>query len=178
VYLKDALTRSRDPGSDSSMLGIRPADDGAHRYYGVGIEHFAFEVDRREDFDEAQARWLASGATFTSRRRRITTSLATTRSSPSIPMGFESRYSAGPAERVQRSMAAVPRSRSAVRGSYRLSEGTYHAWFDARGCRVALVRPDFYVFGTAVTPEETRELVRRLKAALINQPTREEQLTT
>ena len=54
VYLKDAVT--------GSMLGIRPADGGAHRYYGVGIEHFAFEVDRQEDVDEAHARCLASGA--------------------------------------------------------------------------------------------------------------------
>lgn len=62
VYLKDAATGSRDPGSDSSMFGIRSADGPAHRYYGVGIEHFAFEVDRPEEVDEAHARCLASGA--------------------------------------------------------------------------------------------------------------------
>ena len=38
------------------------ADGGTHRYYDVGIEHFAFEVDRREEVDEAHARCLASGA--------------------------------------------------------------------------------------------------------------------
>ena len=37
--------------------------------------------------------------TFTSRRRRIATSLAITRSLSSIPMGFESKCSAGSAER-------------------------------------------------------------------------------
>jgi catechol 2,3-dioxygenase-like lactoylglutathione lyase family enzyme len=62
VYLKDAVTGSRGPGPDSSMLGLRPADGRAHRYYGVGIEHFAFEVDRREEVDDAHARCLASGA--------------------------------------------------------------------------------------------------------------------
>ena len=55
---------------------------------------------------------------------------------------------------------------------------TYRAWFDAHGCAVALVRPDFYVFGTAVTGAETSELVGRLKAALIKQPTPEEKPTT
>jgi catechol 2,3-dioxygenase-like lactoylglutathione lyase family enzyme len=46
VYLKDAATGSLlDPGSDSSMFGIRSADGPAHRYYGVGIEHFAFDPD-------------------------------------------------------------------------------------------------------------------------------------
>jgi len=37
-------------------LGLRPADGGTHGYYNVGIEHFAFEVDRREEVDEAHAR--------------------------------------------------------------------------------------------------------------------------
>jgi glyoxylase I family protein len=43
-------------------FGLRPADGGAHRYYEVGIEHLAFEVDRREEVDEAHARCVASGA--------------------------------------------------------------------------------------------------------------------
>ena len=34
-------------------LGLRPADDGEHRYYGVGIEHLAFEVESREEVDLA-----------------------------------------------------------------------------------------------------------------------------
>ena len=33
-------------------------------YYGVGIEHFAVEVDRREEVEEAHARCLASGASI------------------------------------------------------------------------------------------------------------------
>jgi len=55
--------------------------------------------------------------------------------------------------------------------------GTYATWFEEHGCTVALVRPDFYVFGTATTAEETRELVGRLRAALGGQPIREEQPT-
>jgi catechol 2,3-dioxygenase-like lactoylglutathione lyase family enzyme len=50
-----------DPGS-SSMLGIRSADGGAHRYYEVGIEHLAFRVDRRDEVDDAYSRCLAGGA--------------------------------------------------------------------------------------------------------------------
>ena len=55
VYL--ARGEIRDGG-----LGLRPADGGTHRYYNIGIEHFAFEVDRREEVDEAHARCVASGA--------------------------------------------------------------------------------------------------------------------
>ncbi len=43
-------------------LGLRPADGGRHEYYGVGIEHLAFEVERREEVDEAYERCLALGA--------------------------------------------------------------------------------------------------------------------
>ena len=53
VYLED-------PGT-GSMLGIRPADGGAHHYYEVGIEHLAFEVDRRDEVDEAHTRCLSRG---------------------------------------------------------------------------------------------------------------------
>jgi hypothetical protein len=42
----------------------------------------------------------------------------------------------------------------------------YRRWFEAHGCAVALVRPDFYVFGTATGTGDAGELVRRLKAAL------------
>ena len=41
---------------------IRPADGGAYRYYDVGLEHLAFEVDRRDEVDEAHARCLSRGA--------------------------------------------------------------------------------------------------------------------
>ena len=54
VYLEDSAT--------GSMLGIRPADGGAHRYYEVGLEHLAFEVDRRDEVDDAYARCVSAGA--------------------------------------------------------------------------------------------------------------------
>ena len=53
-------------------------------------------------------------------------------------------------------------------------ENVYRAWFDAHGCTVALVRPDFYVFGTAGSAGEARELIGRLKTALSGQTTSEE----
>ncbi len=37
-------------------LGLRQADGGRHDYYGVGIEHLAFELERREQVDEAHER--------------------------------------------------------------------------------------------------------------------------
>jgi catechol 2,3-dioxygenase-like lactoylglutathione lyase family enzyme len=43
-------------------LGLRPADGGRHRYYDVGLEHLAFEVERREQVDEAYERAVAFGA--------------------------------------------------------------------------------------------------------------------
>jgi catechol 2,3-dioxygenase-like lactoylglutathione lyase family enzyme len=54
VYLEDPAT--------GSMFGIRPADGGAHHYYEVGIEHLAFEVERRDEVDEAHARCLSRAA--------------------------------------------------------------------------------------------------------------------
>jgi catechol 2,3-dioxygenase-like lactoylglutathione lyase family enzyme len=43
-------------------LGLRPADGGEHAYYNVGIEHLAFEVQRREEVDEAYERCRALDA--------------------------------------------------------------------------------------------------------------------
>jgi 2-polyprenyl-6-methoxyphenol hydroxylase-like FAD-dependent oxidoreductase len=43
---------------------------------------------------------------------------------------------------------------------------TYRDWFRAHGCVAAVVRPDFYVFGTAATYEDLPVLMRRLQAAL------------
>ena len=43
-------------------IGLRPADGGKYRYYDVGVEHIAFEVDRREEVEEAHARCVANGA--------------------------------------------------------------------------------------------------------------------
>jgi glyoxylase I family protein len=43
-------------------LGLRPANGGEHHYYNVGIEHLAFEVETREDVDQAYERCLDIGA--------------------------------------------------------------------------------------------------------------------
>jgi catechol 2,3-dioxygenase-like lactoylglutathione lyase family enzyme len=43
-------------------LGLRPADGGRHEYYNVGLEHLAFEVERREQVDEAYERAVTFGA--------------------------------------------------------------------------------------------------------------------
>lgn len=56
VYLND-----RNSGT---ALGLRPADGGEHRYYGVGIEHLAFRVDDRADVDEAHQRCVDAGASI------------------------------------------------------------------------------------------------------------------
>jgi catechol 2,3-dioxygenase-like lactoylglutathione lyase family enzyme len=54
VYLQHPATKCG--------LGIRPADSGdRYRYYGVGIEHLAFEVDEREEVDVAHARCVERG---------------------------------------------------------------------------------------------------------------------
>jgi catechol 2,3-dioxygenase-like lactoylglutathione lyase family enzyme len=45
-------------------LGLRPADGGEHRYYDVGIEHLAFEVDGRAEVDDAYRRCLQLGASI------------------------------------------------------------------------------------------------------------------
>ena len=46
----------------TGFLGFRPADGGEHRYYDVGLEHVAFEVDRPEEVDEAHRRCVSAGA--------------------------------------------------------------------------------------------------------------------
>ena len=43
-------------------LGLRPADGGEHRYYEIGVEHIAFEVDTRDEVDAAFERAQALGA--------------------------------------------------------------------------------------------------------------------
>ncbi len=44
------------------LIGLRPADGGEHRYYGVGIEHLAFRVDHRGEVDQAYERCVSAGA--------------------------------------------------------------------------------------------------------------------
>jgi catechol 2,3-dioxygenase-like lactoylglutathione lyase family enzyme len=63
VYLHEPKTRTG--------LGLRPADDREYRYYSVGIEHLAFEVDERDEVDAAYPRCLAQGGehSFPSRGR-------------------------------------------------------------------------------------------------------------
>jgi 2-polyprenyl-6-methoxyphenol hydroxylase-like FAD-dependent oxidoreductase len=46
------------------------------------------------------------------------------------------------------------------------ADGTYGAWFDAHGCEAAIVRPDWYLFGTADRGERLPELVDAVLAAL------------
>ncbi len=63
VYLVRPKTGDGTPDLEYfGGLGLRQADGPGHSYYGVGIEHFAFEVDRPEEVDEAHARCLAGGA--------------------------------------------------------------------------------------------------------------------
>lgn len=45
----------------NSYLGIRPADGGTYRHYAPGIEHLGFQVDSRQEVDEAHERCLAAG---------------------------------------------------------------------------------------------------------------------
>ncbi len=51
-------------GPGMPAFGIRQADGGAHEYYHVGVEHFAFEVDERSEVEEAHDRCVARGATI------------------------------------------------------------------------------------------------------------------
>lgn len=54
IYLQDERS--------GAMLGLRPADGGEYRYYEVGVEHIAIEVDTREEVEAAHDRCRASGA--------------------------------------------------------------------------------------------------------------------
>lgn len=44
------------------FLSFRQADGGEHRYYDVGIEHFALSVDSHEELQEIYRRALGIGA--------------------------------------------------------------------------------------------------------------------
>jgi glyoxylase I family protein len=63
IYLVRQVAGDGGPELDYfGGVGLRSSDGGTHRYYDVGVEHFAFEVDRHEEVDEAHARCLARGA--------------------------------------------------------------------------------------------------------------------
>jgi catechol 2,3-dioxygenase-like lactoylglutathione lyase family enzyme len=49
-----------------SLLGLRPADGGTHRHYDVGLEHFAFQVDTRDEVDDAYERCRSVGVSIES----------------------------------------------------------------------------------------------------------------
>ena len=46
-------------------------------------------------------------------------------------------------------------------------EGRYGAWFEQSGCEAILVRPDFYIFGTAKRMEDVSALVADLQLQLV-----------
>ena len=49
-------------------FGLRRADGGAYRYYGVGVEHIAFDVDTRDEVDGGARRAAGPARRSTSRR--------------------------------------------------------------------------------------------------------------
>jgi hypothetical protein len=50
-------------------------------------------------------------------------------------------------------------------GAIRDVTGRYARWFEEAGVAVALQRPDFYVFGTASSSEETKVLLEKVRGA-------------
>ena len=52
VYLG---TGEANAAYDQGGLGLRPADGGAHRYYGVGVEHIACES--RQGIERVRRAW-------------------------------------------------------------------------------------------------------------------------
>lgn len=45
-------------------------------------------------------------------------------------------------------------------------DGVYNAWFDAHGCEAAVVRPDWYLYGTAADAQGLSALLQDLERAL------------
>jgi len=52
-----------------------------------------------------------------------------------------------------------------VSGSFADVNGTYLSWFQTNECSAVLVRPDFYVYGAALTDSEYESLVREYQKA-------------
>ena len=48
--------------------------------------------------------------------------------------------------------------------------GTYRAWFAAHSCSVAVVRPDWYLYGTARNGSELTALLEQLAQSLQRRP--------
>ncbi len=61
---------------------------------------------------------------------------------------------------------AVPQTAGALEDL----DGTYRAWFAAHSCSVAVVRPDWYLYGTAGDGRELTALLDRLAQSLQRQP--------
>ena len=57
-------------------------------------------------------------------------------------------------------------------GALEDADGTYAAWFAAHSCSVAVIRPDWYVYGTAHDGSELAELLDRLAGSLQRQAVR------
>ena len=83
-------------------FGLRPADGGAYRYYEVGIEHLAFEVDDRDEVDGAYRRCVSAGGTIQSppEQHYVDDGEDYSRSSRSIRTASGSRSSSGRARRT------------------------------------------------------------------------------
>ena len=67
-------------------------------------------------------------------------------------------------------MAVVALDRAAPQG-VRDADGRLTGWLAEHGAHAALVRPDFYVFGSASSPSELPELLADLRAQLQMTPT-------
>jgi 2-polyprenyl-6-methoxyphenol hydroxylase-like FAD-dependent oxidoreductase len=63
-------------------------------------------------------------------------------------------------------------SKPQTTGALEDADGTYAAWFAAHSCSVAVIRPDWYVYGTARDDGELADLLDRLAQSLHRQEVR------